>query len=206
MALLGTWITQIIVLMLIGTIVELLLPNNRMRKYVNLVSGLLLLLILTQPILYLFSVDMTKMVHQVEDTLFDTDSSLQMSEKKMKTQKQDIESMQEAYIWNEISSQLTQSANEVLEEKYELTVTGIEVEANEDETDIENILTTIALKSKQNKNEGHDIDISPVEIDAKETKTEAVDEEKGQVIREELAKVWDVDPSQIQLLREGQID
>lgn len=206
MALLGTWITQIIVLMLIGTIVELLLPNNRMRKYVNLVSGLLLLLILTQPILYLFSVDMTKMVHQVEDTLFDTDSSLQMSEKKMKTQKQDIESMQEAYIWNEISSQLTQSANEVLEEKYELTVTGIEVEANEDETDIENILTTIAPKSKQNKNEGHDIGISPVEIDAKETKTEAVDEEKGQVIREELAKVWDVDPSQIQLLREGQID
>lgn len=208
MALLSKWITQIIVLMLIGTIVELLLPDNRMRKYVNLVSGLLMLLILTQPILYLFSVDMTKMIHQVEETLFDTDTSLETSEKKAKSQKEDIESTQDAYIWNEISSQLIQSANEVLEDTHEMTVTGIEVETNEDESDIENIVTTVAPTSVKNENGDTAISIRSidVDIDTKEMEKESLEEKKGQVIKEALAEAWDVDSSQIQLLWEGQID
>src|SRR5699024_12872035 len=57
MEIFSDWITQIVLFILLGTVIELLLPDTRMKKYVNLILGLLLLLILSKPILYLFSVD-----------------------------------------------------------------------------------------------------------------------------------------------------
>src|SRR5699024_655151 len=104
MAILQNWIMQILVLMLIGTIVEMLLPNNHMKKYVNLVVGLLLLLILTQPILYIFSIDLTGMINRIETSFVQDDVVLKDSEEQFELQKSEIQSTQDAYIWDEISS------------------------------------------------------------------------------------------------------
>jgi stage III sporulation protein AF len=57
MAMLILWLKKIILLVLLATFLDLLLPNNVYNKYVKLVMGLLILLTLLSPILDLFRKD-----------------------------------------------------------------------------------------------------------------------------------------------------
>ncbi|HLR71398.1 MAG TPA: stage III sporulation protein AF, partial [Pseudogracilibacillus sp.] len=59
------WVTQIIMFILLASIIDLLTPESAMKKYIKLVVGLLLILILMQPIFSLFN-------HSVESALHKT--------------------------------------------------------------------------------------------------------------------------------------
>src|SRR5690625_4274777 len=119
------WVMQIIVFILIGTIIELLLPNNTMKKYVNIVVGLLLLLILAKPILFLFSTDVTSHLERIEETIFQDEQILNETEYLIEKQKIDIQAEQDAYIWNEVKSQLINEANPVLNDQYNSEIIDI---------------------------------------------------------------------------------
>src|SRR5690625_3378814 len=119
------WIMQIIVFILLGTIVELILPNNSMKKYVNIVIGLLLLLILAKPILYIFNVDVTAALNRMEETIFQDEKMMEETEILFENQKRDIQAEQDAYIWNEVKSQLMQEANPILMEQFSVQVDDV---------------------------------------------------------------------------------
>lgn len=59
MAMLILWLKKIILLVLLATFLDLLLPNGSYSKYVKLVMGLLILLALLSPILDLFRKDIS---------------------------------------------------------------------------------------------------------------------------------------------------
>jgi len=46
----GGWLKQIILLVLVATFFDLLLPNNSMERYVKLVMGLLIIFAILNPI------------------------------------------------------------------------------------------------------------------------------------------------------------
>ncbi|MEO3944388.1 stage III sporulation protein AF [Gorillibacterium sp. CAU 1737] len=54
MAWLSSWIKEIIVVVLLATFADMLLPNKSMQRYVKTVIGLFLLMILLTPVLHLF--------------------------------------------------------------------------------------------------------------------------------------------------------
>ena len=100
MTLISNWVMQIIIFMLIGTIIELLLPNNSMKKYIHLVFGLLLLIILAKPILHLLQVDIVSEFQKFEhvitdrnDTYSETENFIEMQKKKYKPNKMHIYGM-----------------------------------------------------------------------------------------------------------------
>ncbi|SDX99674.1 stage III sporulation protein AF [Thermoactinomyces sp. DSM 45892] len=51
----GDWLKQIILLVLVATFLDMLLPSNAMEKYVKLVMGLLILMAILSPIFKLLS-------------------------------------------------------------------------------------------------------------------------------------------------------
>ena len=51
------WLKQIVLLVLIATFIDLLLPNNRLDRYVKLVMGLLIILAMLSPVFQLLSED-----------------------------------------------------------------------------------------------------------------------------------------------------
>ena len=51
------WITNILLFILLAVVVELLLPQTSLQKYVKMVIGLLLISIILNPIFKLFSSD-----------------------------------------------------------------------------------------------------------------------------------------------------
>ncbi|WP_058303713.1 stage III sporulation protein AF [Gorillibacterium timonense] len=57
MAWLSAWIKEIIVVVLIASFADMLLPNKSMQRYVKTVIGLFLLMILLSPVLRLFRMD-----------------------------------------------------------------------------------------------------------------------------------------------------
>ncbi len=77
---LTTWITNIVLFILLATIINLLLPNSSFQKYTKLVVGLLLMLIIITPVFQIFKVDVNQMLkslslssirsdHQVENSI-----------------------------------------------------------------------------------------------------------------------------------------
>ncbi|HEY8342248.1 MAG TPA: stage III sporulation protein AF [Calditerricola sp.] len=55
MTTLAVWLKKIVLLVLLATVLDLLLPNTELQRYVKLVMGLLILLVILSPVLTLFS-------------------------------------------------------------------------------------------------------------------------------------------------------
>ena len=115
MAYLYDWIKQIVLFILIGTILEMLLPNSSLKKYVHFVFGLLLLLVLAKPIFYLFQTDITHEIKLIEEEMEPNIRTAQQTKFSMEKQKEDIQAEQAAYIWNELAEKLKDEANDTLD-------------------------------------------------------------------------------------------
>src|SRR5699024_12531959 len=102
-----------------------------MQKYFNFILGLLLLLILSKHILYLFSVD-TETVMRPFEKIIQEDSTYIDTEKEINKKKNEIQATQDAYIWNEIAAQLKQEANDHIHEEYGQTLSNLQLKHDND--------------------------------------------------------------------------
>jgi len=203
------WVMQIIVFILIGTIIELLLPNNTMKKYVNIVVGLLLLLILAKPILFLFSTDVTSHLERIEETIFQDEQILNETEYLIEKQKIDIQAEQDAYIWNEVKSQLINEANPVLNDQYNSEIIDIAFTFDEvfvDKYDnLNQVIVSMKTTGENQKVEAENI--QPIiidteqEVDNKKAAKEATNREP--MIKNTLEELWGLNKDQIEILWEG---
>lgn len=200
MQMLIDWIMQIVIFMLIGTIVQFLLPKNTLKKYVNIVIGLLLLLILTKPLLYLFSIPLPTTFDYLERSLFSDEMYVEKTEREISVQKNDIENEQAAYIWNEAKEELIAKAETPLQSKYNVDVIDITFEKALSEHDESKVIVHVALENNVAKDTSSNIE--PIEISTLQPKNEAKEDEslaKTERIVNELATIWEIDPQLIQL-------
>src|SRR5690625_4612152 len=200
MSMLSDWVIQIIIFIFIGTILELIIPNNSMKRYVHIVVGLILLLILVQPILYMFSINIPATLQQIEQSLFSQDELLLSSEKKLEEQKNEIQVEQDAYIWNEITSQLIYEANTVLEKEYDnTTVSDIQFETNGGEAvkleNVEKIIVTLDTAETDKKEVSI---VQPVEIGKSSSQEQQAESITGNKIRQTLANLWGIEEEKIE--------
>lgn len=192
------WMMQIILFILLGTVLELLLPNSNMRKYVSLILGLLLLLILTKPILYLFSVDVESLMNQANVLISQDEKTYSETENKFLNQKSEIEVVQDAYIWNEVSAQMQQEANESLS-KYGQEVT----EMNLVHDDNNELLRINCVVSSKNEVQEVSDSIEQIEIDTDTSFTPKKEQSLHNQTVKILASVWGVERNLINLRMEG---
>src|SRR5690625_2577862 len=94
MTLISNWVIQIIIFIIIASIVDLMIPANKMKKYVHLAFGLLLLLIFTKPLLYIFSLDMESEIQKAEMIMYDNNEQLSISNNHLQSQKKEIQAEQ----------------------------------------------------------------------------------------------------------------
>lgn len=203
MTIITEWVMQIIIFMLIGTIIELLLPNHSMKKYIHLVVGLLLLIILAKPILYLFQVDIVSQFNKFENVLFQSNDHFIETENLLEMQKKEIQAEQDAYIWNEVTSQLKNAANPTLEEEYEAQITDISFvyQSNmlDNLADLEKVVVTLhSLVETEQASETIRIDINT------DVRPERVSNYRlNNNIRTTLAETWGLNKGQIEVIWEG---
>src|SRR5699024_487099 len=111
--------------MLIGTIIEMLLPSNTMKKYVHFVFGLLFLLLLAQPIFYIFQTDITEQISRIEEHLQTNEGHMEQTKINIEKQKEDIQAEQAAYIWNELAEHYMDVANPMLQNDFHIHISTL---------------------------------------------------------------------------------
>src|SRR5690625_2547798 len=197
MQMLIDWIMQIVIFMLIGTIVQFLLPNNVLKKYVNIVIGLLLLLILTKPLLYIFSIPLPTTFDYIERSLFSDDSYVQTTERQITEQKDDIESEQAAYIWNEVREQMIEEAKEPLQREHNVELVDVTIEQPKDRYHVERIIVFIT-RNNELERENNTL-IEQVEVNPINKQTDHDLRAETEQIVMQLAEIWEIDEQLIQL-------
>ena len=130
MGVLTGWVTNIIVLILLATVLELLLPNSSMQRYVKMVIGLMLMAVILSPVLTIFSKDFNTMLRSA--TLNDFNRSTQL-ENTIESKKSEIQASNAAYIEEQMAVQLKSQVEKELRERFNLEISNIALHLTEEE-------------------------------------------------------------------------
>jgi stage III sporulation protein AF len=200
------WVTQIIIFVLLASIIDLLVPTSAMKKYIKLVVGLILLLILLKPVFYIFQVDIQ---HEVETALSAITSSTgneDSVENLADFQKTEIEERQDAYILEQMAVQLIEIAKDPLYGEYQIEITSIDFRFSEEalsrELSFESLDMVIVYVKQAKDGEGAVNAVDDVVIDTDDplAKDEIEDVEGIELL---LREVWELDNKELIIVEEG---
>lgn len=204
MSLLTEWVTQIVVFIFIGTILDLIIPNQSMKRYVHIVVGLTLLLILIKPILFVFQEHIPSAISKIETAIEKQDMSSLVTEKDLDFKKDEIHEQQDAYIWNEVSSQLIYEANKRLEEEgIAISVTDIQFETkNESTLTVDSVDKLIVSLSQTDSTDNKIESVEPIVIGKEGKNDTSVEFPNEDKVKKELAQLWGIEGNKIEYIWE----
>ncbi|MDX8359639.1 MULTISPECIES: stage III sporulation protein AF [Bacillaceae] len=123
------WITNVILFLLLATVIDLLIPDTSIQKYVKMVTGLLLITIIITPLLQLLSTDIDQIFSSMN-----TKSEFQeeMLENEIEMKKKEIQASHRAYILEQTAVQMKEDVEEELIETYGYMIQDIEIFLTDD--------------------------------------------------------------------------
>lgn len=194
------WVTNIILIILLATILELLLPSSAFQKYVKVVIGLLLIISILNPLIKFFSVDLNSQLasFQLESSEEDKAQLKNLIENK----KSEIQASQDAYILEQMAVQLRQQVEGKLEEQFDKRLKDVVVQ-DQSQNDSEKDQWVVRVTVESFEGEQSIEVVREVKID---TSTSLQTEEESPdlaEIEQFLSKVWEIPTDQIVLVEEG---
>ncbi|TQS74516.1 stage III sporulation protein AF [Ornithinibacillus gellani] len=197
------WITQIIIFLLLAAVVDLLIPKNALKKYVQFVIGFILILIFLKPVFFIFNFNAAtdlKTAFETELEQLEDDTNTDFLIEK---QKKDIESVQNAYILEQMAVQLKGIAQEPLANEFQAEIKAIDYEFSVDnELTYENLERLLVYVGKSGHGEGMIHEIEQVQIQANET-TEHQDNPAVVQMEQLLLDVWEIEDKEVTVIWEG---
>jgi stage III sporulation protein AF len=212
MSFLTEWVTNIILFILLAIVIDLLLPSSAMQKYAKMVISLLLIVVILSPILKIFSMDMDKILLEVQAN--SPTNNEENIKNQIEKQKNEIQANERAYILEEVAVQLQKVAEEELMESYDVMIEDIQVSANEkiDMIEPEKYITaiTIHLKQAEPRNSSDAVEtvkaIDTVDVEIGTNLNQPQENELNHIKTEMttyLAKTWQISPDIISVVMEG---
>jgi stage III sporulation protein AF len=208
---LGDWLKQIVLLVLIATFIDLLLPNNAMERYVKLVMGLLIILAILSPIFNLLKKDLN-----LSSLAFTTDSSTASKTltplNQIKENSEKLKTAQNSLIQEQTEKAMEQMIREQIAQKFPVEVMEAKVTTQmspEHVTQIKQVQLVARMK-ETNSPEGADgkqaQPIEPVHVDVGHdrpalTQPAKQPQETGlaRSIADDLKRTWNLSSEQIQV-------
>ncbi len=203
LAMLTQWITQIITVLILASIINLLVPETMLKKYIQLVVGLIMILIFLKPILFIFDMDLEKALEVSTYQLSQSNKNNQNVESLINFQKKEIQASQRAYIEEEMAVQLKKVASDTLLNKHNMEITNMSF-LFKDEKDLsyEALEEVIVYVQEMDNEEGAVRRVNKIIINTNE-----VMPEKDHAFEEEistlLADIWEIDGQIITVYWEG---
>ncbi|MGP4080944.1 stage III sporulation protein AF [Pseudalkalibacillus sp. R45] len=195
------WVTNIILIILLATILELLLPSNAFQKYVKVVIGLLLIIAILNPMIKMFSVDL----NQELATFANNEAIIKDSEMKnlIENKKSEIQASQDAYILEQMAVLLHQKVEDKLAEQYQKRLKDVVLQEKTQNGSEENQWIIHATLESQSTDEDSIEAIQEVTIDSSSRIEPTEESADMKEIKAFLSKEWEVSPDQIVLVEEG---
>ncbi|MFJ8264826.1 stage III sporulation protein AF [Peribacillus asahii] len=195
---LASWISNIIIFILLATVIDMLLPNSALQKYSKMVIGLLLIAVIITPILRLLHTNF-------DDVLASATSQFEQGEAQSlgnltESKKKEIQAAQSAYILEQMAVQLQAEAEEELMEKYQMEIQDIQVTVKDEEKPEPENLQHITISLSEVKEDETIEAIAKVEIDTK--RALVTDDARYADVKQFLANTWSIDEEMIQIAGE----
>ncbi|WNF37822.1 stage III sporulation protein AF [Bacillaceae bacterium IKA-2] len=209
MQFLTDWISNIILLILLATILELLLPNSSLQRYVKMVVGLLLLMVILNPLFSILSKDADSWIDSIDLTTQFDESELDFL---IESKKKEIQRAQLAYISEQVAVQLKRQVEEEMITKFEKEIKEVTVVLSDflDEDDYLNSITNVFIHLKAIPNDQQLVRneiveaVSLVTINTTEQNQPLQNEAKNkQEISHFLATQWQIPIDKIEVGVEG---
>ncbi|GIO23167.1 stage III sporulation protein AF [Oceanobacillus sp. J11TS1] len=189
---------------ILASVIDLLVPANHLQKYVRLAISLILILILLQPVFYLFNTDInaaiSRSMNKIENQLNDQPSI----ENQIDLEKKEIESGQGAYILEQMAIELEKIAEDSLKEEFAVEIASIDFQfSGTDSLSYEELTEVIVYITESEPGEGamNTVEDVVIEWDQEE---EAHSEESFQEIEAVLKEVWEIEDKEITVYWEGE--
>ncbi|MCR1897992.1 stage III sporulation protein AF [Irregularibacter muris] len=180
---LSSWVQNIIYIVIFVVFLELLFPDNFMQKYVRMVSGLLIIVVILTPITKLFSKNFN-----VENAI--SQNYVDMAQIEIKSQQEALQSHQEDLAINIYKDKITQQIKQQLSKKLEGLSIKVELEIFEDiEEDNYGGIKEVTLYLARSKEQKKDIKtIEKIEIGKNTDESQGQDSKKQDLIDKEKEK------------------
>ncbi len=200
MTFLMEWVTQIILFIILATIIDLLIPQSSFQKYIKLAIGLILILILLNPVFSVLNIDIREAVSS-SMLKISNEKEISSMENLIDLQKKEIESAQHAYILEQMAVQLKNIAEPELKDAFAAEIANIEfVFENNRQASYENLNEIIVTLTEGKKEEGMMKAVEDVEINTDEPLKKLDNDEE---IIAYLEKVWELQDKKITIFWEG---
>jgi len=198
------WITNIIIFILLATIIDMLLPNSNLQKYVKVVVSLLLISIILSPIIKIFTSDFETAIGSLSNVEGQVDQK--EMENLIELQKKEIQASQHAYILEQTAVQLEKDAEEELMEKYGMEIAEIEIVAEKLDENLapENLQSIMVEIVRQGEEDDAVAVVKEVKIDTSEplpSKRESSQNTDEMITF--LSEKWNVPKSTIEVIEGG---
>ncbi|MCL7746138.1 stage III sporulation protein AF [Halalkalibacter alkaliphilus] len=218
MGFLTEWLTNIILLILLATILELMLPNSNMQRYVKMVVGLLLLVVMLQPLLTIFTEDVDEWLFSLSNEVEQTERSINET---INLQKRDIESGVRAYTLEQVAVQLERQVAGALEDQHSLAIKSVKIDLDGDlnpSVDEEQIVQQIKAihvhvqtpsSPESEEEQGDSREILPVQVVHIDTSSRTTDEKIKETdhdlepVQTFLSENWQIPKDKILIAWEG---
>src|SRR5699024_7767803 len=116
----------------LAVVLELLIPNSSMQRYVRMVVGLLLLLVLLKPVLTIFEVNPEEMFKNFSQEKHVSDEEIKNS---MENTKSEIQASQLAYIEQRMDVQLKKDWKKEVSDRFHVELDSVDVKLDKAEVD-----------------------------------------------------------------------
>ena len=199
------WIRNLVVFILFATIVDMLIPSSALGKYVRFVIGLLLLILLINPLFAFLKIPLGETLsQQFFSKLDETNIQNHLEEKKT-----EIQAKHHAYILEQMAVQLKKQVNPELKEQFQVEMTTGTIDA--DVSDTNELLAINHLQVRVQDIKGEDATyISPVaeiqigQFEAEMTQNESDTAKKLAAIQAYFAEKLAIDLEKIEIIKEGE--
>ncbi len=220
---LSNWLKNIIIIVLIASFVDVLLPNSNIQKYARMVLGLLIILTIITPILSIFSdVSASDLINKIQSqTLTNEEKTIST---KIESNQQIANGNYQQKLITEVENRLLKEAKDSLENKFDIMIKKVDLDASNNDSGWIISKINVYVTPKENaKTEGKtqvaskevkDIkNVDVVHIDISENK-QAIEENKENKsitgietpIKEILAKNWGIAKDSIHVYVENDLD
>ncbi|PAV29100.1 stage III sporulation protein AF [Virgibacillus profundi] len=197
------WVTQIIIFLLLAAIIDLLIPATTMKKYIKLVVGLILILILLKPIFFILNIDIERALETSYSQLRQEGTNNESIENLIELQKSEIQDSQDAYKLEQTAVHLKDLAKDALVEDHQAEIIDIKfIFETEKDVGFESLEKVVVYLRELDDGEGAVSIVDDVVIN---TDDPVVDEEgqDDEQIEELLRNVWELRNKELTISWEG---
>lgn len=132
MEFLSEWMRGLILIIFLAVVLDMILPNNAMQRYVKLVMGLLIILLMLSPVLKLYGTSVYELDFALDKFLTQEGVGTMKSIDEITAQGQRLQEQQASTTVDQWKAMVSENVKQTVEHGYGVTVDSVEMRVTQD--------------------------------------------------------------------------